>query len=210
MRHALTEDIGSGDVTAQLIPEHRQATAHLRLREPAVLCGQAWANAVFAAVDPNLSVHWLCAEGDWLEADCTVLELHGNARSILTAERSAINFLQTLSGTATTTRRWASHLASTSTQLLDTRKTIPGLRTAQKYAVAVGGGKNHRQGLFDAFLIKENHIIAAGSLRAAITAAQEPESDLLRIAQTGVDFISVGALTKNLQSIDFSLRFSLR
>lgn len=270
VQQALREDLGSGDITASLIDPNQTAQARVIAREPAILCGQPWFNAVFAAIDPSVTLTWAVPEGALMTADQTILELSGNARSILTAERTALNFLQTLSGTATTTHRWVSHLEGTDAQLLDTRKTIPGLRTAQKYAVKVGGGQNHRMGLFDQFLIKENHIMAAGSISAAIQQAKRlhssipvevevetlaeleealqaqadiimldnfslqnvqqavvirdrmqashcklevsgaiEESALLTLAETGVDFISVGALTKHVQATDFSMRFSL-
>ena len=264
---ALKEDIGSGDLTAALIPESAQATATLICRETAVLCGKPWFNAVYAAVDNSLDIIWFVDEGALLDADQKVCEIKGTARSILTAERTAINLLQTLSGTATITRRYVDTLQGLNTRVLDTRKTIPGMRLAQKYAAKTGGAMNHRAGLYDGVLIKENHIRAAGSIAAAVAHALEttPENVLLEvevenqaemfqaidvgakrilldnfsldqlrlavshkpadvtleasgnvtletlreIAQTGVDYISVGALTKNLRAVDFSLQFSL-
>lgn len=264
---ALKEDIGSGDLTAALIPESAQATAVLISRETAVLCGKPWFNAVFAAVDDSLELVWFVDEGELLDADQKVCEIKGKARSILTAERTAINLLQTLSGTATITRRYVDTLQGLNTRVLDTRKTIPGMRLAQKYAAKTGGAVNHRVGLYDGVLIKENHIRAAGSIAAAVAQAREttPAGVLLEvevesqaemqqaveagarrilldnfsleqlriavshkpddvtleasgnvtletlreIAQTGVDYISVGALTKHLRAVDFSLQFTL-
>ena len=264
VRQALTEDVGNGDITASLIPAASTARARVITREPMVLAGQPWVDALFATLDPRVQLYWQAGEGTWLEAGATLLELEGPARSLLTGERAALNFLQTLSGTATGVARHVALLAGTQARLLDTRKTLPGLRLAQKYAVGVGGGQNHRLGLYDAFLIKENHIMAAGSIGAAIAQAQasapgkpvevEVENleelqaaitagadiimldnfdtaamkeavainagrakleasggisrDNLRdIAETGVDYISMGALTKDLQSIDLSMRF---
>ncbi len=264
---ALKEDIGSGDLTAALIPESAQATAVLISRERAVLCGKPWFNAVFAAVDDSLELVWFVDEGALLDADQKVCEIKGKARSILTAERTAINLLQTLSGTATITRRYVDTLQGLNTRVLDTRKTIPGMRLAQKYAAKTGGAVNHRVGLYDGVLIKENHIRAAGSIAAAVAQARETTSagvllevevesqaemqqaveagakrilldnfsleqlriavshkpddvtleasgnvtleTLREIAQTGVDYISVGALTKHLRAVDFSLQFTL-
>jgi nicotinate-nucleotide pyrophosphorylase (carboxylating) len=267
VRAALKEDIGSGDLTAALIPESAQATAMLISREKAVLCGRPWFDAVFAAVDDSLELSWFVDEGALLDVDQQVCEIKGKARSILTAERTAINLLQTLSGTATITRRYVDTLQGLNTRVLDTRKTIPGMRLAQKYAAKTGGAVNHRVGLYDGVLIKENHIRAAGSIAAAVVQAREttPAGVLLEvevenqaemqqaveagakrilldnfsleqlriavshkpadvtleasgnvtletlreIAQTGVDYISVGALTKHLRAVDFSLQFSL-
>ena len=169
---ALAEDVGSGDITAQLIPAGTAARARIITREYAVLCGVPWAEAVFARLDPAIDIRWLAAEGDAIRADQTLCELEGDARALLTGERSALNFLQTLSGTATAARRYRDLAASTGVTVLDTRKTIPGLRLAQKYAVRVGGCRNHRLGLHDAFLIKENHIAACGGIAAAIAAAR--------------------------------------
>ena len=264
VRAALAEDVGSGDLTAALIPAQARASARVVSREPAVLCGQAWFDAVFKALDPQVEIHWQTRDGYDVSAGQTLCELSGPARAILTGERCALNFLQTLSGTATTARAYVAVVAGMHTKLLDTRKTVPGLRLAQKYAVHCGGALNHRKGLYDAILIKENHIAAAGSINAAIEAAQrlappntpvqvEVENiaqlqsalaagvkkvlldnfslELMReavgiaagkasleasggvdleglraIAATGVDFISVGALTKHVRAVDLSLR----
>jgi nicotinate-nucleotide pyrophosphorylase (carboxylating) len=264
VRAALDEDIGSGDLTAALIPENVVASARVVCRDPAVLCGQAWFDAVFQTLDPRVEITWQTRDGYDLTAGQTLCRLHGPARAILTGERCALNFLQTLSGTATTTRAYVNAIAGMHTKLLDTRKTLPGLRLAQKYAVHVGGALNHRKGLYDAILIKENHIALAGSITAAIEAARrlappntpvevEVENldqlrsalaagvkqilldnfplELMReavklaadkatieasggvgmeglraIAATGVDFISVGALTKHVHAVDLSLR----
>ena len=174
---ALAEDVGSGDITAQLIPAGTAARARIITREDAVLCGVLWAEAVFARLDPAIDIRWLTAEGDAIRADQTLCELEGDARALLTGERSALNFLQTLSGTATAARRYRDLAASTGVTVLDTRKTIPGLRLAQKYAVRVGGCRNHRLGLHDAFLIKENHIAACGGIATAIAAARRIAPD---------------------------------
>lgn len=263
VRIALEEDIGTGDITAQLIPESNNLLAHVITREPAVLCGQAWANEVFKQLDPSVELEWLAQEGDDLEANQAFLKLKGNARSILTGERTALNYIQMLSYTATISRHYAQLVKDKSLTILDTRKTIPTFRLAQKYAIVVGGSSNHRVGLYDAFLIKENHIMAAGSITAAIEQAKliapgkpiEVETENLLeveqaviagadiimldnfsladmkaavdsyadrvkfeasgnmtdehikvVASTGVDFISVGALTKHIQAIDLSLR----
>ncbi|PRD36855.1 UNVERIFIED_CONTAM: nadC [Trichonephila clavipes] len=260
---ALVEDIGSGDITAGLIPADRQATARIITRDDMVMAGKLWVEATFVAVDPTLKLRWLVDEGAEVEAGSGLLEISGSARSLLTAERAALNFLQTLSATATHTRALTRLLTGTRARLLDTRKTLPGLRVAQKYAVLVGGGENHRMGLFDAFLIKENHIMAAGSIAAAVTTARaqapgrmvevEVENhdeleqaiaakadrimldkfdleqmraavaftagraeleasgnvnrDTLRgIAETGVDYISLGTITKDIKAIDLSMR----
>jgi nicotinate-nucleotide pyrophosphorylase (carboxylating) len=266
VRVALDEDVGAGDLTAGLIPADAQATARVVSREAAVVCGRDWFDAVFRQLDPSVQVAWQVGDGDAVGADQMLCELAGPARAILTGERCALNFLQTLSGTATATRRFVDALGDGHTRLLDTRKTLPGLRLAQKYAVRCGGGHNHRKGLYDAVLIKENHIAAAGSLTAAVQAARrqtpagtpievEVETldqlrealaagapqilldnfslpmmrdavvvaagkatleasggvamDQLRaIADTGVDFISVGALTKHLRAVDLSMRVS--
>ena len=261
---ALREDIGTGDITAQLIDEATVATAHIFSREPAVLCGVAWANEVLRQLDPTIEVHWHVGDGELICKDQELVALHGSARHLLTAERCALNFLQTLSGTATLSHHYAAKVKHTQVTLLDTRKTIPGLRTAQKYAVAVGGCSNHRMGLYDAFLIKENHIRACGSVAAAVARARmlhagkpvEVEVEdlgqlreamganaeiimldnfalnamreaviindgkarleasggvnldtLVAIAETGVDCISVGALTKDCKAIDLSMLF---
>jgi nicotinate-nucleotide pyrophosphorylase (carboxylating) len=264
---AIKEDIGNGDITAQLIPETQQAHARIISRDKAVIAGQAWVNEVFRQVDASVEVIWKIKEGDLVEPSQTLFELKGNARSLLTGERCALNFLQSLSGTATLCRHYADIVAGTTVKLLDTRKTIPGLRIAQKYAVTVGGCYNHRIGLYDAFLIKENHIMAAGNISNAVkqahaiapgkpveveveTMAQLDEAieagadtimldnftpaemliavqhtraktnghvkleasggittdSLRQYAETGVDFISIGALTKDCTAVDLSMR----
>ncbi len=262
---ALAEDVGSGDATASLVPPGRRAVATVICRETAVLCGQRWFEGVYQALDPGTRVEWLKADGEPLQADDVVCRVHGSAQVLVTGERSALNFLQTLSGTATAARRYADALAVSTTRLLDTRKTIPGLRRAQKYAVRCGGGFNHRAGLYDGVLVKENHIAAAGSIAAAINAlhaarvnlpievevetlAQIGEAiaagadmllldnftvqmlegavalaagrvkleasggfefaDLPAVGATGVDFVSVGGLTKHLKATDFSMRIT--
>ncbi|MCR9192304.1 MAG: carboxylating nicotinate-nucleotide diphosphorylase [Gammaproteobacteria bacterium] len=263
VRRALAEDLGSGDVTASLLPEAQQIEAEIVSREPMLVCGQAWVEEVFTTLDPDIHCQWHVEEGAWLPQAASLCHLQGPARAILSGERAALNFLQTLSGTATQTYAYVQALSDYDTQLLDTRKTIPGLRQAQKYAVACAGAKNHRMGLYDAFLIKENHIAACGSISKAITAARcnlpdifleievqnldefqealsgEPDrilldnfdlatmtaavnlnvprvcdlevsggidlSTLTAVAQTGVDYISVGALTKSVRAIDLSL-----
>lgn len=264
VRAALSEDIGQGDITASLIPANTTAEASIITREPAVLCGTAWANEVFRQLDPSIDITWHAVDGDHLTPNQSICTLKGLARHLLTGERTALNFLQTLSGTATTCRRFADKVANTSVKLLDSRKTIPGLRLAQKYAVRIGGCHNHRLGLYDAFLIKENHIAACGSitnaiknarqnypnkkvevevenmqeLQEAITAGADTimldnfdlsaihraveltqqraklevsggvtGDNLTALAQTGVDYISIGSLTKHLQAIDLSMRF---
>jgi nicotinate-nucleotide pyrophosphorylase (carboxylating) len=263
VRAALLEDIGSGDITAALIAAGTNATARVITREDGVLCGSDWVNAVFAEIDPTVSLHWQAHDGQAIKAGEELFTASGPARSLLTGERAALNFLQLLSATATTCRRYADVVSDTGTRLLDTRKTIPGLRIAQKYAVRCGGCHNHRIGLYDAFLIKENHISACGGIAAAVRAAREHapgkpvevevesleeleqalaagcdrvmldnfslddmitavalaggrveleasgnvnESTLLPIAQTGVDFISIGALTKDCRALDLSMR----
>jgi nicotinate-nucleotide pyrophosphorylase (carboxylating) len=262
--NALREDVGSGDITAQLVPAETLATAVVFAREEAILCGSAWVNEVMRQVDPDIRCHWHCQDGARVSANTPLLTLAGRARALLTAERCALNFLQTLSGTATLCRQHADLVAHTPVRLLDTRKTIPGLRTAQKYAVTVGGCHNHRMGLFDAFLIKENHIRACGSIAAAVSAARRLFADrpvevevesldeleqalaagadtimldnftlpllrvavahtagrvpleasgginqatLVPVAETGVDYISIGALTKDCRAIDLSMLF---
>lgn len=262
---AITEDLGTGDLTAQLIPEDRWATATLITREPGVLAGQAWANLVFEQIDARCTLDWQAQDGDPLEPNQVLLKIHGPARALLTAERTAMNFLQTLSGAATIAKHYADQVAHTQVKLLDTRKTIPGLRLAQKYAVTCGGCHNHRIGLFDAFLIKENHIAACGGISAAVSAARALAPDVLlevevethdeleqalaanvdRImldnfslegmreavaltqgrvelevsgnvtsetlvpyAETGVDYISIGALTKHCKALDLSMRLA--
>ena len=261
---ALAEDVGSGDISAQLIPEDRLASARVITREAGVLCGQAWASAVFAAVDPRCELDWLAQDGDSLAPGQTLFTVSGPARALLTAERTALNFLQTLSGTATRCALYRECIADYPTRLLDTRKTLPGLRVAQKYAVSCGGCDNHRIGLFDAFLIKENHIAASGGIAAAVSAARRIAPDkpvevevenleelreaiaagaervmldnfdndalleavslnagrceleasgnvtletLPGIAASGVDFISIGTLTKDVRALDLSMRF---
>jgi nicotinate-nucleotide pyrophosphorylase (carboxylating) len=265
---ALAEDLGSGDITAALIDAQRTAHAEVRLREAAVLCGTAWFDEVFRQIDAAVAVRWLHGDGAPLPADTVVCELGGPARSLLSGERTALNLLQTLSGTASAARRYAQAVAGTGARILDTRKTLPGLRSAQKYAVRCGGALNHRSGLFDAVLIKENHIAAVGSLaetvrlaktshpsvlieveveslaeldealetqadrlmldnfslealreavarrnahpgtRKELEASGNVEIDTVRaIAETGVDFISVGAITKHVRGTDFSMRF---
>ncbi|RAU16681.1 carboxylating nicotinate-nucleotide diphosphorylase [Nitrincola tibetensis] len=261
---ALREDIGSGDITAELIPAGDQALARIITREDMVVCGVAWVNEVFRQVDEALQVEWQVNDGDQVAAGSTLFEVKGSARALLTAERTALNFLQTLSGTATLSHSYAKRVEGTDVTLLDTRKTLPGLRLAQKYAVACGGCANHRIGLYDAFLIKENHIHACGGVTQAIqtarlnhpgkpvevevetfaqlTEALSAQADiimldnfsvddmkkavqltsgrakleasgnitddtLLQFAQTGVDYISIGALTKHCRAIDLSMRF---
>jgi nicotinate-nucleotide pyrophosphorylase (carboxylating) len=262
---ALAEDVGSGDWTALLIPEDQRADAAVICRSRAVLCGQAWFEACFRRLDPEAKFVWLAAEGADIAPGARVCELHGRARALLTAERIALNFLQTLSAVATATRRFVNAVAGTRAVIVDTRKTLPGLRLAQKYAVRTGGGVNHRMGLFDAMLIKENHILAAGGVAAALAQAArlappavwiqiEVETlDQLRealaagakmilldnmdlermreavritagraqleasggvtlenvraVAETGVDRISIGSLTKDIEAADYSLRF---
>ncbi|MUP63839.1 carboxylating nicotinate-nucleotide diphosphorylase, partial [Acinetobacter baumannii] len=173
IQQALQEDIGDGDITAMLTPEDEQATATIISREDMVLAGQPWVNALISAYDNTVQVTWLKQEGDRVAANEAFLKLAGSARSLLTVERPALNFIQTLSAVATKTAEYVQHLEGLNTKLLDTRKTLPGLRIAQKYAVTVGGGQNHRLGLFDAFLIKENHIMAAGSIAQAIAKAHQ-------------------------------------
>jgi len=266
VRNALREDIGSGDITAQLIPAERLARATVITREPAVICGTAWVNAVFRQLDPRVAVHWQVADGDKVEANQALFHLEGPARALLSGERSALNFLQTLSAVATRCRHFADLVQGTQVKLLDTRKTLPCLRLAQKYAVTQGGCHNHRIGLYDAFLIKENHIAACGGIAQAVSAAHgiapgKPvevevesleelrqaleagadivmldelslddmrsavvitagrakleasgginESTLRTIADTGVDYISIGSLTKDIKAIDLSMRLSL-
>ena len=264
---ALVEDIGSGDLTAGLVPAEQRAAATILSRDAAVLCGQPWVKEVFRQLDPDIAIQWHVREGDNAVAGQTLCELHGPARALLTGERTALNFLQTLSAVASATRACVEALAGTRTKILDTRKTIPGLRLAQKYAVRIGGGTNHRIGLYDGILIKENHIVAAGGILAAVRRAKEQGSAVLLevevetlaqaqeamtagadrllldnftvaqmieavalrdrqsprttleasggihfetlrpVAETGVDFISIGALTKNIRAVDLSMRF---
>ena len=265
IQQALQEDIGDADITALLTPEDEQATATIISREDMVLAGQPWVNALIKAYDPSVQITWLKNDGDWVKANETIYKLAGSARSLLTVERPALNFVQTLSAVATKTAEYVKYLEGTATKLLDTRKTLPGLRIAQKYAVAVGGGQNHRLGLFDAFLIKENHIMAAGGIAQAIAKAHqiapgkpvevevetwdelnqalEAKADIVmldnfsqqqmidavkhvagrckleasgnitlenlsQVAQTGVDYISMGVLTKDVKAIDLSMRFN--
>jgi nicotinate-nucleotide pyrophosphorylase (carboxylating) len=268
VRRALSEDVGSGDITAMLIPAEQYAQAHLVCRESARLCGQDWFEEVFRQLDPAITTEWLISDGEPIQTGQTVCRLQGPARAILTGERTAINFLQTLSGTATLVHQYADAIQHTQAKLMDTRKTLPGLRVAQKYAVHCGGGHNQRVGLYDGILIKENHITAAGSITAAIATAraiaphlplqvevenmaqlseavsagvklilldnfdlddlrsavswvreQDAEvaleasgnmdlSRIVEVAETGVDRISVGRLTKDVRAVDFSLRFT--
>ena len=262
VRRALNEDVGDGDITASLIPANNQASASIITREAAVFCGRAWADEVVRQVDPSIQIEWRVADGDMLSADQTLCRLHGPARGLLTAERCMLNFIQTLSATATRSRHFADLVKDTAVKLLDTRKTLPGLRMAQKYAVTCGGCHNHRIGLFDAFLIKENHIAACG-IAAAITQANQiapgkpvevevesldelqqaldagadivmldelsledmrkavsltagkaaleasggiNETTLRSVADTGVDYISIGSLTKDVKAVDLSMR----
>lgn len=266
VRRALTEDIGSGDITAQLIPEERLAHATVITREAAVIAGTAWVDAVFRQLDPRVAVHWQVADGDRVQPNQPLFHLEGPARALLSGERSALNFLQCLSGVATRVAHYVELVKGTSVKLLDTRKTLPGLRLAQKYAVTCGGGHNHRIGLYDAFLIKENHIAACGGIAQAINAAHRiapgkpvevevenldelqqaldagadiimldelslddmrtavtltagrakleasggiNDTTLRTIAETGVDYISIGTLTKDVRAVDLSMRLSL-
>ena len=265
---ALAEDVGSGDLTAALVPATRSGRATVITREAAVLCGRPWVDEVFRQLDPSVRVEWAAAEGAAVAPGDLLCTIEGPARSLLTGERTALNFLQSLSGTATVARRYAAVLDGLPCRVLDTRKTVPGLRRAQKYAVRVGGGANHRMGLYDGILVKENHIMAAGSIAAAVAAARsqgatvpvevevetlaelrealdagtdmalldEFSLDDLRaavamnrshprgpikleasgnvtletlrsIAETGVDFVSVGSLTKHVRAVDLSMRF---
>jgi len=263
VRSALAEDIGTGDISAALLPSTQMIQAVIISREAMLVCGQNWVNEVFKQIDDRVQCQWLVTEGVWLPGPTSLCRVTGPARAILSGERSALNFLQTLSGTATQTYAFLQVLKGTATHLLDTRKTLPGLRAAQKYAVACAGGMNHRMGLYDAFLIKENHIAACGSIQAAVRMARQahpqvflevevrnimelhealackPDRILLDnfdlptiaeavainqpkicdlevsggvdvttlrgLAETGVDYISVGALTKSVRAIDLSL-----
>jgi len=266
VQRALAEDIGAGDVTADLVSAAAHASARVITREAAVIAGSAWFDACFRQLDSAVTISWHCADGDRVAADAVLCSLRGSARALLSAERCALNFLQTLSGTATGTAQYVAAVRGTRAIILDTRKTIPGLRLAQKYAVRCGGASNHRIGLFDAILIKENHIAAAGSLAAAVRAVRAQHPTLLlevevenfeelcaalaagvdrimldefpldgirravaavagrvplevsggvgldrvrELAETGVDFISVGALTKHVRAIDLSMRVTL-
>lgn len=263
VRAALAEDIGSGDITAALIAEGEQARARIISREEGVFCGSPWATEVFRQLDDTIDIEWQHRDGDAIGPGAALCTLTGPAAALLTGERCALNFLQLLSGTATLCRHYADRVAGTGTRLLDTRKTLPGLRVAQKYAVRCGGCHNHRMGLYDAFLIKENHIAACGGIKAAVAAARNyaadrpveveveaideleqalaagadrvmldnfdlerlreavaltggraeleasgnvDESTLLSIAETGVDYISIGALTKDCRALDLSMR----
>ncbi len=266
VRAALKEDVGSGDITAQLIPEERQARASVITREAAIISGTAWVDEVFRQIDTRVKVEWQVRDGERAEANQVLFHLEGPARALLTGERSALNFLQCLSGVATRVGHYVELVKGTQVKLLDTRKTLPGLRLAQKYAVTCGGGHNHRIGLYDAFLIKENHIAASGGIAQAIDAAHRiapgkpvevevenldelqqaleagadiimldelslddmrtavtltngrakleasggvNETTLRTIADTGVDYISIGTLTKDVKAIDLSMRLSL-
>ncbi|MBF0255493.1 MAG: carboxylating nicotinate-nucleotide diphosphorylase [Gammaproteobacteria bacterium] len=266
---ALAEDLGAGDLTAGLIPAERQSQVEVISRQSAVICGQAWFEQAFWQIDPQIQIHWQLADGAQAEPDQLLCRLQGNTRALLSGERTALNFLQTLSATASQVARYVQRLEGCNSRVLDTRKTLPGLRLAQKYAVCCGGGSNHRFGLYDAVLIKENHILAAGSIAAALQAAQaqvaagteieiEVESldelqqaldagarrvlldnfsleqlrqavsrnaqrgtgrarleasgnvsleSIRAIAETGVDDISIGALTKDIKAVDLSMRF---
>lgn len=266
VERALAEDVGAGDLTADLIPADTLGSARVISRETAVICGRNWFDETFRQLDPAVRIHWQVNEGERVAANTELCRLEGPARALLTGERTALNFLQTLSATATAASSFAEAVAGTKTRILDTRKTLPGLRRAQKYAVACGGGHNHRAGLFDAILIKENHIMAAGSITQAVSAARnlhpgvtvEVETENLSeldealaagadiimldeyslddmreavrrnagrsklevsgnvdlttvglIAQTGVDYISVGGLTKHVRAVDLSMRFEI-
>ena len=268
VKQALAEDIGEGDITAQLIPSDRQGHARVITRESGILCGTEWVNEVFRQFDPNVEVTWHKKDGDEIFGDSLLFELKGSARSLLTGERCALNFLQTLSATATKANEYAKIVEGTNVTLLDTRKTLPGFRLAQKYAVKTGGCDNHRIGLYDAFLIKENHIAAAGGIKEAVQQAHqiapgkpvevevenfeeldqalEANADIIMLdnfsnddlvkavalnkeinngkakleasggitketlrakAETGVDYISIGTLTKDVKALDLSMRF---
>ena len=266
VRIALAEDVGSGDITAQLIPAEQLARAKVITREPAVISGVAWVTEVFRQVDSSVQLRWLVADGQRVQANDVLFELQGKARSLLTGERAALNFLQSLSAVATRSQYFADMVTGTAVKLLDTRKTLPGLRLAQKYAVTCGGCHNHRLGLYDAFLIKENHIAACGGVAATVAAAHRiapgkpvevevenlaelrealaagadiimldelsledmrtavqlnasqakleasggvNEQTIRAIAETGVDYISLGTLTKDVQAVDLSMRLSL-
>jgi nicotinate-nucleotide pyrophosphorylase (carboxylating) len=263
VRKALTEDVGTGDITAQLIPAERLAHAAVITREAAIISGTAWVDAVFRQLDPRVAVHWQVVDGEKVTANRVLFHLEGPARALLSGERVALNFLQTLSGVATRCRHYVDIVEGTGVRLLDTRKTLPGLRLAQKYAVTCGGCHNHRIGLYDAFLIKENHIAACGGIAEAVAAAHRiapgkpveveveslgeleqalcagadivmldelsladmraavdmaagrakleasggiDEGTLRTIAETGVDYISIGALTKHVRAVDLSMR----
>lgn len=264
---ALQEDIGAGDLSAGLLPENIHSEADLIVRQCGILCGIPWFNSVFRQLDSDVKVQWYAKDGDVVSADQVLCTLQGRSRALLTGERTAINFVQTLSGTATVTREYTEVLAGSQTRLLDTRKTVPGLREAQKYAVRCGGGHNHRIGLFDGILLKENHIVAAGSIAEIIGRAKRDYPDitveievttlaelqqaidaqadivmldnftvadiqqavainnqrvkleasggfdkktLTAVAHTGVDYVSVGALTKHIEVLDFSMQFTMK
>ena len=266
---ALAEDVGSGDLTAELVPVGQQADARVISRQACTLCGQPWFDEVFLQLESEIKCNWLLAEGDQVAPDTVICELQGPARALLTGERSALNFLQLLSATASAARQYVDAILGTKAVILDTRKTLPGLRRAQKYAVQCGGAQNHRMGLYDAILIKENHIAATGGVQAAVSAARSQRSDILvevevetleqmqqalesgahrllldnfsirqlsdavtlrdqhatdvtleasggmtldnvrAVAETGVEYISIGALTKDVLAIDFSMQFNI-
>jgi len=266
VRRALSEDVGSGDLTAQLIPGESTSSGHILCRDSAILCGCEWVDEVFRQLDDSVTIRWQMHDGDTMRENDIICELHGNSRALLTGERTALNFLQTLSGTATLAGLYTEAIKGTRAKILDTRKTLPGMRWAQKYAVACGGGHNHRMGLYDAILIKENHVAAAGSVSAALARASaiagpgidieiEVENldqltealaagakhvlldnfalddivtavqmnrrraileasggitleNVRDIARTGVDYISIGELTKNVIAVDFSMRLT--
>jgi nicotinate-nucleotide pyrophosphorylase (carboxylating) len=269
VKRALAEDVGDGDLTAALIPHDAQGNAIVISRDPATLCGRAWFDEVFRQLDASVIVEWLAQDGEGIVANQPLCRLQGPARTLLTGERTALNFLQTLSATATVTQQYVDAVSGTDCRILDTRKTIPGLRLAQKYAVRCGGGINHRVGLFDAVLVKENHIIAAGSIANAVAHARQvagtrmvevevenlnelqqalatdidrilldnfTRADMLQavkingerdgrkieleasgnmtlqtlrsVAETGVDYVSIGALTKHIEAVDLSMRFA--
>jgi nicotinate-nucleotide pyrophosphorylase (carboxylating) len=269
VEYALVEDLGSGDLTAGLVPDDRHARAIVRVRDDAVLCGSPWFDEVFSQLSKDIRISWNSADGDLVKADSVICELKGPARPLLTGERTALNFLQTLSAAATAARAFTIAIEHTGATILDTRKTLPGLRLAQKYAVKTGGGMNHRKGLYDVILIKENHILACGSISKTVKAALEQNAgvpivievenleeareaieaganqllldnfnpvmlseavalrDQLNVnikleasggisldsvqatAESGIDYISVGALTKDVRAIDLSMRFEL-
>ncbi len=261
---ALAEDIGKGDVTAELIPADKLAKAKIICREPAILCGTEWVSEIFKQLDTAIQIDWHYQDGDYIQSDQELCRLHGSARHLLSGERTALNFLQTLSATATQAHEYVIAVEGTGCRILDTRKTIPGLRLAQKYAVRCGGAHNHRAGLYDMVLVKENHIIAAGSIQAAVETARQLTPDIpvevevenlhqlqealeaqadrilldnldiatlkqavqitdkqipleasggvtqktvRDIAQTGVDYISIGSITKHIRAIDLSMLF---
>ena len=268
VRHALDEDLGGGDLTADLVSEHANARAIVIARESMTFAGQPWVNEVFRQLDSKVSIEWMCNDGDFISAEAEICIISGPARAILSGERTALNFMQLLSGTASATARYVRAVDDTKARVLDTRKTIPGMRLAQKYAVRCGGGNNHRIGLFDAILIKENHIVSCGGITAAVKTAKQNHQDLpieievesiteleealsigvdrilldnfniadlqaavdinqekghppaeleasggitletiRAIAETGVDYISIGAMTKDVTAVDLSMRF---